>query len=375
MSKTISAGRTPRIVIERVDGDLSLVGWDGEDVLLKGDDEITQVNHSGNEIYVSCDDDMSIRAPKDATILIHNIGGDASIRGILGGIELKEAGGDLSIRDVGSLNIDTVHADLSLRGAKGHLFVRNAASDVSIREVEGNVSLDAVGDDLALRDVHGNVSANVGEDVVFYLNPQPGKTYSINAGEDILLVMPPKANATLSMNADEISIDWKGVELEEDATSGTIVVGDGSAIVTLSAGSDIRVSNQSDAGESAEDFGNFAGIGMDWSGFGERISKQVAQATKRAADASRRAAEAGRRAEQRAEEVRRRAEERVESRMRGKVNVGVGRWNWDISPKGPIPPIPPASEEERLAILKMLQEKKITAEDADKLLSALEGDI
>jgi hypothetical protein len=61
--------------------------------------------------------------------------------------------------------------------------------------------------------------------------------------------------------------------------------------------------------------------------------------------------------------------------MNAKLNVGVGRWNWDVFPKGgPIPPKPQASEEERLAILKMLQEKKITADEADKLLSALEGE-
>ena len=33
----------------------------------------------------------------------------------------------------------------------------------------------------------------------------------------------------------------------------------------------------------------------------------------------------------------------------------------------------PVSDEERMAILKMLQEKKITSEEADKLLAALEG--
>ena len=38
-----------------------------------------------------------------------------------------------------------------------------------------------------------------------------------------------------------------------------------------------------------------------------------------------------------------------------------------------MPPKPPVSDEERLAILKMLQEKKISAEEAEKLLSALEG--
>ncbi|MCZ2123209.1 MAG: hypothetical protein LC108_13195, partial [Anaerolineales bacterium] len=263
--------------------------------------------------------------------------------------------------------------------AKGSVFVKNAQSDVSTRDVQGNVTLEAVADDLVLRDVRGNVSANVSEDVVFYLNPQPEKRYTINAGEDILLVMPAQANATLTMTADEISLDWKGSQLEEDATSAVVTLGNGSAKVTLSAGCDIRVSSQLDAGESAGDFGNFAGMGMDWSDndwsdMGARISRQVAQATKRAAEAGRRAEEAGRRAAERVQE----AQKRVDDRINRKINIGIGRWNWDVASKGapaqPASPASPVSDEERLAVLKMLQEKRISAEDADKLLAALEGD-
>ena len=96
---------------------------------------------------------------------------------------------------------------------------------------------------------------------------------------------------------------------------------------------------------------------MDWSGFGERISRQVEQATRRAT--------------KQAEEAARRAGRRGGP----KVNVGMGRWNWDLSSKGvPMQSKPQTSDEERMVILKMLQEKKITAEDAEKLLAALEGD-
>jgi hypothetical protein len=342
-------------VIENIGGDLSLVGWEGDTILLKCDDE--HCTQDDDTVTISCEDDVSLRVPKSASVFIQNIEGDASIRGVMGGIELKEIQGDLSIRDVDSVAIDTIQSDFSLRGAKGHLSVKNAESDVSIRDVDGNVSLESVANDLALRDVRGNVSANIADDVVLYLDPQAGNTYSVTAGNDILLVMPPKANATLTLNADEIDIEWKGVKNDEDATSRVITLGDGSAVVTLNAGGDIRVTNQSDAGETAEDFGNFAGIGVDWSGFGERISRQVEQATRRAT--------------KQAEEAARRVTERVNR----KVNVSSGRWNWDLSSKGvPMPPKPQASEEERMAILKMLQEKKITAEDAEKLLSALEGD-
>ncbi|MDP2778709.1 MAG: hypothetical protein Q8O48_13810, partial [Anaerolineales bacterium] len=356
MSKTISAGLTPKIIIESIGGDLSLVGWEGDDILLKADDDVIHVSQDGDQVNLSCDDDLSLRVPKAASILINKIGGDASIRGVMGGIELKEIGGDLSIRDVDSVSIDTVQADFSLRGAKGHLSLKSANSDVSIRDVDGHVSLDTVADDLALRDVRGNVNANVAEDVVMYLNPQAGNVYSVTAGDDILLVMPPKANATLTLNADQIDVDWKGVEKDEDATSRVITLRDGSATMTLNAGGDIRVSNQADAGESAEDFGNFAGIGMDWSGFGERISRHVTAATQRT---QRKVEEAARRIENKTREAERRF-------RRDRVGLEIGPWNWDFSPKGvPMPPKPQASDEERMVILNMLQEKKITSEEAE----------
>ena len=38
MSRIISAGKTPKIRIDAIDGDLSVVGWDGEDVLIKTDE-------------------------------------------------------------------------------------------------------------------------------------------------------------------------------------------------------------------------------------------------------------------------------------------------------------------------------------------------
>src|SRR5215211_6887851 len=282
MSKTISAGTSPKIRVEAIDGDLSIVGWDGSDILIK----------------LSCNGDISLRVPKAASFEFLMIAGDASIRGVTGNIELKEISGDLSIRDVGSISIDSVRADFSLRGAKGNLYVKNAHGDVSIRDVEGNVTLESVADDLALRGARGNIKVNVGEDVVVYLEPKADSACSITAGDDILLVLKPNSNVTLSMHGDEIDVAWPGIENQEDVTERVLVLGDGSAKISLTAGGDIRVTNDADAGNSAEDFGNFAGMNFDWSGFGERISRQVEQATARAA---KRAEEAARRAERHAE--------------------------------------------------------------------------
>ena len=370
MTRTISAGKSPKIIVDVIDGDLSVVGWDG-DLLIKGDEEEFRVEEKGEEILLSSDGDLSLRVPKGSSFQFNRISGDASIRGIKGGVQLKEIEGDLSIRDAGSISIDVIHSDFSLRGSTGDLFVKNAHGDVSVRDVAGNINLETVADDLAVRGAGGNVKVNVGDDVIIYLEPKAEGNYSVVAGDDILLVLPANANATLALQGDEINIDLPGIEADEDATERSIVLGDGSAKISLSAGGDVRVSDKANAGEFAEEFGNFAGLNFDWSGFGEHISHQVERAAEQVARKAERAA-------RRAEEVGRRAERQAERharKWRGKVNVG--RWDWNIGPTGvitpPTPPSEPVSEDERMAILKMLQEKKISAAQADELLKALDG--
>ncbi len=403
MSKSYFVGSNPTIRIESVGGDLSVAGWDGSDVLVKGDEEEIRFEQTGETVSVFSSDDLSLRVPRGASLEFTMVGGDASIRGVLGGCELKEVGGDLSVRDVGAVAIDSIHGDLSLvsakgdvylknvhgdasirdvdgdlviemlsddlslRGVKGNLHVKNAHGDVTIHGVDGNVVLDSVADDLALRGARGDIKVNVGEDVVVYLEPKADAKYSIDAGEDVLLVLPKNANATLTMRGDEIFMDWQGME-NDDSTERVVTLGDGSAKISLNAGGEVRVSNRSDAGDSADEWGNFAGLNFDWSNFGERISRQVEQATARAA---KRAEEAARRAERHAAR---------HARHTGHTRSGlvVGRWNWDFkgAPKPPMPPEPPSepvSDAERMAILKMLAEKKITSQQADELLSALDG--
>ena len=369
MSKSFSVGSNPKIKLEKVGGDLSVAGWDGTDVLVKSDEDDARVEQTGEIVSISSGSDLSVRVPKGASLEIKSIGSDASIRGILGGVEIKQVSGDLSVRDAGSLSIDTISGDFNLRGAKGNVYVKNASGDVSIRDVDGNVTLDSVADDLALRGTRGNIKVNVGDDVVVYLEPKADGAYAVNAGDDILLVLPNNTNATISMNGDAIDVDWPGIDKDADVTQRVVVLGDGSAQISLNAGGEVRLTNKVDAAESVDEFGNFAGLNFDWSGFGdrlgERISRGVEQATARAA--------------KRAEEAARRVERHVERQVRrGKGGLEMGRWNWDFkgAPKPPTPPEPPSEpvgEEERMTILKMLAEKKITAQQAEELLNALEG--
>ncbi len=362
-NRTVSAGRAPHISIESAGGDLSIVGWEGEDLLIKSDEEC-RFSQDGDHIVLSCPDDMALRVPRGASLIIQTVGGDLALRGVSGDIQIQTIGGDASIRDANNVSLGSVHSDLSLRGARGNVSVRGIGSDASLREIQGDVSLESVGDDLVLRDVRGNLKVNVGEDVVLSLAPRPGNNYAVDAGDDVMIVLPADTDADLALEGDGVIVNWPGIEEEEEASSRVLRLGSGGAKIAIRAGGEVRLSSQERAQQSPDEFGNFAGMMMDWSDFGAQlgahITRRVEAATSRAARAAERAA--------------RKAEAKVRG-QHGRGRSGMGRWDWSFDPNAVTPPAPrePVSEQERMAILKMLAEKKISAAQADELLAALEG--
>jgi hypothetical protein len=365
MSKRIAVSPKSRIRIESVSGDLRLVGWDNDEILVKPDDEqALTVQHHDDLVTIICRDDLSLNVPHHASFHIQSVDGDMSVRNLTGMLDVDAVGGDAALREVGKIVIGTVGSDFSLRGAKGDVHVKSIGGDASLREVDGSLTLDSVADDLAVRGVGGNLNVNVDEDVVVHLDPKPGQEYYVLAGDDILVVLPPDANATLSLRGDNINVDWPGIE-PEDTTSRTVVLGEGAAKINLNAGGDLVVTSRSDVAESASEYGNFAGMMFDWGGFGRDLGQNI----------SRRAQEAAERAARKAEAAGRRAERQLE-RQFGKHAGRQGArlsWSWDSNQMPKASKADPVSDEERMTILRMLAEKKITSEEAEKLFSALEG--
>ncbi|MFZ5911529.1 MAG: SHOCT-like domain-containing protein [Chloroflexota bacterium] len=371
MSTRIPVGFSPHIKIESVEGDLRLVGWDADEILIKGEADSISLQQDDQSVVISSVIDLSLNVPKNASVHILTVNGDMSLRGLTGTLEADTINGDVSMRDMGSVTLGAVESDFSLRGAKGDVRVRSIGGDASLRDVDGSLTLDSVSDDLSVRGVGGSLKVDVDEDVIVHLEPRPGQEYTVTAGDDIMLVLPPEASATLTISADDINVDWPGIAPGSGA-SRVITLGDGAAQIKLDAGGDVVVTNRADAAESADEYGNFAGmmfdwgdwgreVGEHWGGFGRDLGERISQ----------RAQEAARRAERKAGAVARRVERQVRHGAQGIVNAG--RWKWDFPAGKPPRSAAPVSDEERMTILRMLAEKKITAEEAEKLLSALEG--
>ena len=416
--QTIQVGPNPNVKLEPVHGDLRVAGWDRSEIMAKASGDTLSIQNENDQVTISCEEDLIVYLPRPSVLAIASVAGDASLQALQGPVTLGQVAGDLTVHDLGAMQIENVAGDTSLRNigpltgetisgdfvlrtANGPCVLSQVGGDASIREVNGPVTIESIGSDLYLREAQGSVNVKAGADVTLFLNPLPGATYDISAGDDLILRMPADTDAVLHLSgsqAGSIHVDFPGVEIPEDVTSMEVTLGtagEGCAQMVLTAADDLLVTSHAAVWESAADFG----VGMsdrdEWGlpnfplppDFSERINQRVRDAMERSRAhieaAGHRAEVAGRRAEIKTEAALRRAEAKARAaeirHRRGQLNMNIGRWNWDLAPHGPTPPGPPmppgqpVSEDERLAILKMLQEKKISLEQAEQLLAALEG--
>lgn len=413
--QTATVSPSPNVLVGPVSGNLRVAGWERGELMAKTDGNLLDLALDSDPITVSCDEDLILYLPRAVNLRVEQVAGDVSLQAIRGPVALGEVSGDLTVNDLGPLTVEKVagdaalrnvgpleakkiSGDLSLRGGGGDCTLEAVGGDASIRDVDGALSIDKVGSDLYVRGVKAGVKVKTGADAALYLEPLPGQVYEVTAGDDLILRLPLDARARLHLHSgspESIHVDFPGVELPGESREVEVLIGeegDGAVEMTLTAGDELLVTGLADPWESAADFGVGMGEGGDWTfppiglppDFSERINRRVQAAMERAQSrleaAGKRAEGAGRRAEIKLQAAMRRAEAKAraaEARARrgqAHAHVSVGRWNWDLTPRGgPDQAGEAVSDDERLAILKMLQEKKISLEEAEKLLAALEG--
>ena len=420
--QTITVSASVEVRISIVKGNLRVAGWDRGEIMAKTDGDSLDLAKHNNHVNISCDENLILYLPRSANLFVESVAGDASLQAMTSSAHLSQIAGNLTLNDINRIEVGTVAGDVSvrnsgtlemqdtsgdfiLRNGKGDIKITSIGGDASLRNVDGKVIIKDVGSDFYLRNARGAVEVSSGADAALYIEPQPGLEYRIHAGDDLLVRLPPDANVELHLTSEDkkaIHVDFPDVTLDEEAEEQVITLGTGAAKMFLDAADDLVVTSQSERWQDAEDFG----FGMDEFEFripeippipplpddlGERINERVQRAMERVQQRVDSTSRRAQRVQVHAEAASRRAGLKVDAAMRraeakaraaehrahqAKVNMNIGRWKWDMTP-GKFPPSapPPVSDEERLTILRMLQEKKISLEEAEKLLSALEGKV
>lgn len=396
------ASPTPTVVVD-TRGDLFVLGWDEPRVVVDYDEpgEAVMVEAA---VKVRARGDCRVSMPRGGALFVERADGDARIERVTGGVQARGVGANLSIRESGSVIVEAVGDSLEARGVVGALAARSVGGSVDALRVSGDLAVTAVGGSVRAREIGGRFigesiggslqtpdvelgsSLSIGGSGEFRLNPAAGQNLKINAGGSLSCRFADSASATLRI------ADGRGAR--------TVTLGAGAADVSLSAGGGVEIRNK--AFESAGPgrapevdfdrmFGQledaFVSMGASFDRFGEGLG-HLGSLGERIADRARRAAgraaeRARRRAEREAARSQRTSERERERASRRGPAFGEA-WpspgtppspphSGPVQPADAAPPSEPVSDEERLTILRMVEQKKITIEQAEQLLRALDG--
>ncbi len=374
------------IVIDYIGGDFIVTGRASSDIKAAGDNPRLSVEDDGKRIRISCEGDCTLRVPADASLSIQDIGGDGRITEVSGTVSINTVGGDLILRDTGPVHLQSVGGDLELKRIAGKAEVNNVGGDINFWDIEGELNGSSVGGDLCVTNADGScVFDDIGGDLAINTNFAAGSHYRYqNVGGDVLGKVRPDASVRFIIPAEtETSVNLDDAQITNDGDRCVITIGDGAATVEFDEiGGDFTLIGAGPGDQFAPDQSfdfsfpeNLADI------ITARVSEQIAPLLD---NVKRQTERIQREVEQNAERARQRTESRTRTWSHG--------WSSEKPKRGgpPTPPTPPGafggekskretvnpdpvSDEERMAILRMVESKQISVEEAERLLAALEG--
>lgn len=371
---------TVPVIIQVVGGDLRLRGRSGGRLQIDGEGANAEQLGEGQPYVVRVSGDARITVPDDVNVSVQQVGGDAKLTELGRATDINTVGGDLIVRGAQSLNIKTVGSDLRVKRVEGEVIVESVGSDATIREVTGNVWVTAIGSDLYLRNIDGSCKVDhVNADLVLNIDFEPEQEYRFNAGSDVLCRVREDTNATFHLPADtECILDVEAEISEDNGVEQIVTLGTGAATVKIGEASTLRL-----VGEE-EDYVLSFGVQIEeelearLSTLESKLSRQLEGLDERiqakAQHWSTQAERLAERAQQQAERAAERVRLKMERSTRHKRDPGPRRIQFTMGTDGlPKRKKDPVTEQERLLILQMVQENKITIEEAEQLLAALDG--
>jgi hypothetical protein len=408
----------PLIVLE-IEGNLRLKGGDEQAVLATSDgQEDLLLEQREDHVYLHSKSDCRVIVPRSSEIRLEAVFGNASIKLIDGDLVANRVDGNLDLRSVGPTRLDRVKGNLHARRVSGELDLHTIDGNASVVDVHGDFNVHAsIGGNLNLEGVEGNATANVGGNLSVRLDPLPGSSYEFTAGGNLACWLSEDASTEVHiLRASKFSINYGSQNISQHGGPYSVVFGDGDSSIKLSAGGNMAVSG-------APGFSGHTGFGVNVDfktgdipvDFGQDIHRQieaqmemlerqiefqmdnlsstlgsVGLSEEAAERISRKAREASLRATERAQEKMQRAQEKIQRKIdaaRRKAeqksrSTRRAEQRQERRPPGSgftapasTPQEDPVSNEERLMILQMLEEKKITLQEAEQLLAALEGGV
>lgn len=335
------------------------------------------IGESNGLLSIDAKSYLILSVPVNVPISVERIYGNFELVGQPQKLNIENISGNCSIQSVEELSAENIAGNCKIGNVKKVASIRNVSGNFSVGNTEGSLKVNGVGGNFSGKTDSIILSTSVGGNIKISANHAQGTENHLRAGGNIKLNLMDLNDLSIDARSGGI-ISYEVDEQKEKFHNGkfNIINGSGENKLLLKAGGNIKISNQFEDFEIADNFGTtddeyvdqieqkFDARARQTSGFDfsdlfdvdVEIGDRIREKTKIA------------------DEKIQRAMEKMERKFSFREEFGTV----------PKPPKPPSvsnesqqksssvSYEERLLVLQMLQDKKISAEEADRLLRALE---
>jgi hypothetical protein len=403
-TQLIQSGATPTIRLQNIEGNLTLSGWDRPEIQarVRGGADTLVIEQQDGRVTISCEDDLWLQTPVQSAITIGSVEGNAAIDLILSGLTIDTIEGNAVVNSVNAVTASQIEGNFTARLIAGDLCIDAIEGNAQIAKVGGDIRLGAVEGNLLLDETGGSIEATAEGNVKVQATLAPGQQCTIRAEGGITCEVPRDAGGVFVLKAEghirvrdlgeernvrngmlnfertpaharlmleaEGNILLRGVQPRDlDATEFAGTLEEEMALRSVEITQQISAQIEAQVNELSRQLDDkLSRIGTNEE-LATSIQEKVQFAMRRAEE---KLAEALRKVEQRTQEA--------ESRRRKSPG-------WAAPPAPPMPPAapkPPASpkpkrtpttDEERMLILRMVEQGKLSVEQAEKLLLALNG--
>jgi len=428
-TQTYGAATYSKIQVRECLGDLTIKGQDVSEITVRAArDEDLDVVQEGETLVIDSRANCQVTCPHDLALEIKVVRGNLWIKEVSGqngrDLTIGEVNGNAVLRDVGATMIEEVFGGLRAQHIAGALTAHSVAGDARVDDVAGEAQLEQVGSDLRAAGLSaGLIAGGVGADVRLDPPFAAGATYRLRAGSDLRVRLPQEADeASAACVRFDLQagggVRSKAPTLELTESNGHVTgvwgaeEGEACALLKAQVGGRIVIGAVGVAGD-YEDFDVDIDLsfldGLDEIGpmiearvaeamaeldvqlqkglsflESDRFREHVESAAHKAEHAAERIAEKARAmAEREAERARRTAEKEAQ---RSRIRAEQAERRWQRASGQPSTPTPPAAPSEpaapaatakedksaeRMQVLRMVEEGKLSPDEAANLLQAL----
>ena len=414
MEKELPLNDPTHVVVEVCSGQLTIRTRPERRLMARGQQFTADISDETGHCILKSDGDLNLWLPKDATVTIQKAHGAVLVKGIIGGVYIGQAYGQVHLKNVGETALARVNGRVTGSNLNGRLQVEKAMGDVQLKNVmsvhgkiikgdfsahyvSGTVTLDQCWGDAFLRTVSDAVTVQMAKRDVNLQNVGglitvseatgdirvkerlPMGKHVLKANSDIIVRWPVGAPVLIDAHAPEIinRLPLENVTEGDGLLNGQI--GGGGARLNLKAGSSIvlkplHTASWPEEGSEESDFAidldfnvEMEQIGRHMAGLGEQIAAEVSNKMAKLTTQL----DSQFKALRKKEEAVRRAKQRTENYTAR-------------TPRPPAPPPPPkrpkaaapaqengTSDAAQMKILEMLEAGKINIDEAQMLLQAL----